>query len=179
MRPPLSHLFGWMVGSAAAWGDGPWRAKTVWIAALVTLLGIGWWLREAAPGREPMASDMAETRPFESSPAPGWDFSQPLPGYVHWSASYVGGFFLGWLFRRFLRLAVAMTALVIMALGAGKYVGWDSSATEEKFRSGAAWVEREADEARDYLTGLLPSTAAAGVGGWLGFRRGRSRRAVG
>ncbi len=179
MRPSLSRLFGSIVGSAAAWGDGPWRAKTVGIAVLVTLLGVGWWLRDAAPAREPVAGAVAETRSVESAPAPGWDFSRPLPAYVPWSASYVGGFFLGWLFRRFLRLAVTMTALVILVLGVGKYLGWDSSATEEKFRSGAAWVEREADEARDYLTGLLPSAASAGVGGWLGFRRGRHRREPG
>ena len=53
----------------------------------------------------------------------GWDFSRPVPGYVRVCASYIGGFFIGWAFRRFLRLALSLVALVALLVGLGKCVG--------------------------------------------------------
>jgi uncharacterized membrane protein (Fun14 family) len=94
-----------------------------------------------------------------------------VPRYVWIGASYVGGFFIGWAFRRFLRLALALVALAVLLVGLGKYAGWNTSPTETKVKERAAWVRHEATAATDYLKSLLPSTSAAAVGAFLGFRR--------
>jgi uncharacterized membrane protein (Fun14 family) len=105
------------------------------------------------------------------APGGSWDFTQPVPGYVRVCASYIGGFFIGWAFRRFLRLALALVAVAVLLVGLGKYAGWSTSSAETKLNERAAWVRHEATAATDYLKGLLPSTSAGAVGAFLGFRR--------
>jgi uncharacterized membrane protein (Fun14 family) len=173
MKPVFSRLLGSILGAAVASGDGPWRAKTVWVAVLITALGFGLWVRDAATndGNSPAtASGIAVSTDGTAKPAT-WDFSRPLPGYAQVSGSYIGGFVLGWLFRRFIRMALALAAGLVLLLGIGKYAGWDAPKTEVRIKEGTAWVEREAVAMKDYLSGLLPSASAAGVGGFLGLRR--------
>ncbi len=132
MKPVFSRLLGSTLGAAVASGDGPWRAKTVWVAVLITALGFGLWVRDAATndGNTPAtASGIAVSTDGTAKPAT-WDFSRPLPGYAQVSGSYIGGFVLGWLFRRFIRMALALAAGLVLLLGIGKYAGWDAPKTE-------------------------------------------------
>lgn len=177
MKPILSRILGATLGAAVAAGNGPWRSRTVWIAVLITALGFGWWLREAAQGNRPAPASSGLSDLPHAAPSGRWDFSRPVPGYVHVSGSYLGGFFLGWWFRRWVRLAFIGAAVAAGLVGAGQHLGWDATGTAEKVQTGAAWVGREAAEARDYLSGMLPSASAAGIGGLLGFRR-RGKPAV-
>lgn len=172
MKPMLSRFLGATLGAAVAGGDGPWRAKTVWVAVLITVVGFGLWVRDAAKGgSEVPAANEISTSSAGTAESTRWNFSDPLPGYVQVSGSCIGGFILGWLFRRFIRLALALAALLALLVGVGKYAGWDSSKAADKIKSGTAWVGREAAEARNYLSGMLPSASAAGIGGFLGLRR--------
>jgi uncharacterized membrane protein (Fun14 family) len=91
--------------------------------------------------------------------------------------SYVGGFFIGWAFRRFLKAAVACAVLIIALLALGRHVGWDTTRAQEQVKRSSAWVQREATETRDHLKGLLPSAAAGGIGVFFGFRRNRKTTA--
>ena len=96
-------------------------------------------------------------------------FNQPLPLTVRAGASYIGGYLIGWTFRRFIRIAVCLTAAVVLLVGLGKYAGCDTAPTEAKVKQGSAAVQQEAKVVRDYLKGLLPSASVGAIGTIFGF----------
>ena len=171
MNPFVQRIVSPVIGVAAASGDGPWRARTVLLALFVVVVGLGFWARDVARGSAPPAPAQATASARQAASGGSWDFTRPVPGYVRVCASYIGGFFIGWAFRRFLRLALALVTLAVLVVGLGKYAGWNTSPAETKVKERAAWVQHEATAARDYLKGLLPSTSAGAVGAFLGLRR--------
>ena len=171
MNSQQQRVLGPVLGAAAASGDGPWRARTVHLALLVVLVGLGFWVHDAAKGSPPPTHVRANMPAERAASGGSWDFVRPVPGYARVCASYIGGFFIGWVFRRFLRLALALVALAVLLVGLGKYAGWNTSSAETEVKERAAWVRHEATAATDYLKGLLPSTSAGAVGAFLGFRR--------
>ena len=159
-------------------GDGPWHAKTVLAAAAVALMGLGLWFSNAVKGHPAAGPGITASDPGSpgtSSAQSNW--SKPVPGYVRVCVSYVGGFFIGWVFRRFLKTAVAGAVLIIALLALGRHFGCDTTRAQEEVKQSSAWVHREATETRDYLKGLLPSAAAGGTGVFFGFRRKRKTTA--
>jgi len=137
-------------------GDGPWRAKTVLAAAAVALIGLGLWFSDAVKGRPAAGPGItaSDTGSPGTSGAPS-NWSRPVPGYVRICVSYVGGFFIGWAFRRFLKAAVAGTALIIALLALGRHVGCDTT------RAGAGQTRQRLGPAgSDRNEGLSPGMAA-------------------
>jgi uncharacterized membrane protein (Fun14 family) len=173
MSPLVQRVIASLFGAAAASGDGPWRAKTVLLALFVVLVGFGFWAREIAKGLPPPTPTHVTAPGNRPASGGGWDFSRPFPAYVRICASYIGGFFIGWAFRRFIRLALALAALAVLLLGVCKYAGWNLAPAETKVKERAKWVQHEAATASDYLKHLLPSASAGAVGAFLGFRRKR------
>ena len=171
MNPLVQRILGSVLGAAAAGGDGPWRARTILLALVVVVAGLGLWVRDSAKGPPPPTPAHVAMSPGQPASVGSWDFARPVPGYVRVCASYIGGFFIGWAFRRFLRLALALAALAVLLAGLGKYAGCNIAPAETEVKERAAWVQHEAADARDYLKGLLPSTSAGAVGAFLGFRR--------
>ena len=178
MSPPVQRILGAVFGAAAAGGDGPWRARTVLLALFVVVVGLGFWLRDVAKGPSPPTAAHVSAPAEPAASGGGWDFTRPVPGYVRICASYIGGFFIGWAFRRFIRVALALIVLAALLVGVGKYAGWNTSPAETKVKESATWVKHEAAAAREYLKGLLPSASAAAVGAFLGFRRKGKRVAL-
>ena len=154
------RLSGTALGAAAATiGERPpWRSKTVLAALLATLVGVGIWI---AQGRATVDS---------SGAGGGFDFHRPLPAWVDFCASYVGGFFIGWGFRRFLKITAMVAAALVGLLALAKYVGMDGAPAEEHIKHGVTLANHGAESAKQFLTGLLPSTIAGGVGIFRGFR---------
>jgi uncharacterized membrane protein (Fun14 family) len=171
MNPLVQRILAPVLGAAAASGDGPWRARTVLLAFFVVVVGLGLWVRDAAKGTAPPTPVHATTSAGQMASGGGWDFSGPVPGYVRLCASYIGGFFIGWAFRRFIRIALALAGLAVLLAGLGKFGGCNTAPAETKVKERATWVQHEAAATRDYLNGLLPSTSAGVVGAFLGFRR--------
>lgn len=171
MSPLVQRILAPLFGAAAASGDGPWRAKTVLLALFVVLVGLGFWARDIAKGPPPPAPAHVTAPGAQPTSGGGWDFSRPFPGYLRICASYIGGFFIGWAFRRFIRLALALAALAALLVGVGKYAGWNVAPAETKVKERAKWVQHDATTASDYLKHLLPSASAGAVGAFLGFRR--------
>lgn len=167
----LQRILGASLGSALGGGDRPWRAKTVLLALVIVVAGMGLWLRDARPGSPAAASGQTKATSTDSGSNRGWDFARPTPRYVLMGVSYIGGFFLGWAFRRFLRLAAALAAVALLIVGVGKYAGWNVAPTEARVKESAFWVGQEATAVRDRVKGWLPSAFAGGAGAWLGFRR--------
>ena len=174
MNPPLQRVFGSVLGAAAG-SDGPWRAKTVLLALFIVVLGLGFWVRDAVKGPPPPSPAHVTTPTEQAASGGSWDFSRPVPGYARVCASYIGGFFIGWAVRRFLRLALSVVILALLLVGVARYAGCDAAPAQSRVKEKASWARHEAVVARDYLKGFLPSGTAGAVGVFLGFwRRDRS-----
>ena len=80
-----------------------------------------------------------------------------------------------WLtFRRFVKLLFLAVILIATLFGAAKFAGCDATPLQSRVGHETEVVKKQAERERDYLKGLLPSSAAAGLGVFWGFWR-RSR----
>lgn len=125
--------------------DPPWNAKSFLTAGVATIGGLASWIG---------------------------NFSSPAVAQI--GGSYLGGFLIGWAFRRALKMA-AMTAAVILAgVAALKATGWvtlDWPWIESQVSQTVQWLHGEAEGVKNLLTGFLPSAGAAGAGSFFGFRK--------
>ena len=90
------------------------------------------------------------------------------------AGSYLGGFLIGWAFRRFLRMAALLAAITLAAVAALKTTGWlnlDWASIETQVSQSMTWLHGEAEGMRTLLAGFLPSAGAAGAGTFFGFRK--------
>ena len=129
----------------AVLADPPWAAKSFLAVAAATIGGLASWIG---------------------------NYSSPAA--VQIGASYLGGFLLGWAFRRFLRIAAMLVAVVLAGIAVMKASGWidvDWSALEAQVGRTVQWLHGEAEGLRNVLTGFLPSAGAAGAGSFFGFRK--------
>lgn len=152
----------------------PWKAKSVWLAAGVAILGTGFW-RSDAPGPQP-APSAQEQAVDAAGPSQSADqgTSPASSAAVNLGVSYIGGFFLGWCYRRFVKVSVMLTCGILAVLMAIKSLGWfetDVASLQDHVREGSSWLGNHAADLNRYLTGLLPSAGAAGFGLFRGFRR--------
>src|SRR4249919_1162050 len=74
--------------------EPPWKAKSVIAAAITAGGGLAAWMG---------------------------DYS---PALFRFGVSYIGGFFIGWMFRRFVKIAVVIAGAAIALLAALKNMGW-------------------------------------------------------
>ena len=169
-------------GSAAAqvWlgavlEDGPWRSKTVIAALLAVLIGMGLWVKDALDDKQRSLSGASANASSAEYRSGRVGLRRPVPGYVRVGVSYIGGFLLGWTFRRFVKIAALATVLVVGVLGLAKFAGCDNSDLRVQVAREATTVTETVKRERDHLKHLLPSATAAGIGVFWGFRR-RSRR---
>jgi uncharacterized membrane protein (Fun14 family) len=157
------------MGGLTGWsGDGPWRSKSVLVALVLAVIGLGLWfadIRNGPPQGE--ANNVAASGPAGSH----WDWSKPFPIYARLSVSYVAGFCIGWLFRKLMRLILVAGALAIAVLAYGKLTGCDLTHTQLQVKRRSEWARHEATAGENYLRHLLPSAAGGGAGAFLGFRR--------
>ncbi len=162
--------------------SAPWRAKSVWIAASLILIGAIFWARDAArtPARPSSTSAPGVSGFAEPAPGVGTGGGQVVCAPRAWPAtcrlgvSYLGGFFLGWALRRFLKATLLLSGAAIALIALGKKLGWldlDWASVENHVRTSLAWIQGEAGSIKQFLTGYLPSAGAAGLGVFFGFRR--------
>jgi len=158
----------------------PWKARSVWVALALMLLGAGLWVKDRTQAEPASATSPASASRFSDSASTGTQSGagrglQPsAPATFRFGASYVGGFFLGWTFRRFLKVTLLLSGAAIVLIAFGKKLGWfelDWVAMEGHVRHSLAWLQGEAGAFKQFLIGYLPSAGAAGVGAFLGFRR--------
>jgi uncharacterized membrane protein (Fun14 family) len=129
----------------AVLADPPWAAKSFVAVAVGTIGGLASWIG---------------------------NYTSPAVAQI--GGSYLGGFLIGWAFRRFLRVAAMMVALMLACIGVMKASGWidvDWSALEAQVGQTVQWLHGEAEGLKNVLTGFLPSAGAAGAGSFFGFRK--------
>jgi uncharacterized membrane protein (Fun14 family) len=95
----------------------------------------------------------------------------PFPFYGTIAASYAGGFMIGRVFRKVVKTAAILAALLLGGLALLNYARVDTTKAKETVKAGSTWVQDQAGRAKDYLLRLLPSGAAAGAGVFVGARR--------
>jgi hypothetical protein len=95
----------------------------------------------------------------------------PFPIYGAIAASYAGGFLIGRLLWRFVKITAIVAALALGGLAVLNRAHVDSSRAREATESGSAWVRNEVSRAKHYLLHFLPSGCGAGLGAFAGGRR--------
>jgi uncharacterized membrane protein (Fun14 family) len=125
--------------------DAPWNAKSVIAAAAATVGGLSSWVA---------------------------DFSSPAVAGI--GGSYLAGFFMGWAFRRFLKMAALIAGGLLACIAVLEDTGWidlDWTAVETQISHAIAAVHQGAEGLKHILSGYLPSTGAGAVGMFFGFRK--------
>lgn len=128
---------------AALLADPPWNAKSFITAAVATAGGLASWVA---------------------------DFSSP--DVARLGGSYLGGFFIGWAFRRFLKMAALIAGGLLAGIAVLENTGWidlDWTTLETQISHGIAAVHRGAEGLKHILSGYLPSTGAGAAGLFFGF----------
>jgi uncharacterized membrane protein (Fun14 family) len=159
----------------------PWRAKSVWLAALLAVVGAVFWFKDAGqrPVQPSSATGLGKSE-FAGAPnAAGGQEQQvsakaKLPATLRLGVSYVVGFFLGWSLRRFVTLTLVVSGAIFALILVAQKLGWmdvDWAGIEGHVRSGVSSVKSEATTVKNFVTGFLPSAAGAGLGVFFGFRR--------
>lgn len=175
----------------------PWQLLSVQIAIVVTLVGAAMWVYAfaTAPKRDAgsnlsgsvgSASFKEGGKPAPAPPSKNGDARAPAsppertvdsaaPATLRLGLSFLGAFTIAYLMRKFLRWSLLIVALAVAAIYLLQKNGvvtlpWDQ--IKGQVQSSASWVESQAGTAKQLLTGYLPSTAAAALGGVIGFLRG-------
>lgn len=130
---------------SALLADALWNAKSVIAAGIATAGGLTSWVADLS-----------------------------LPAVVGIGGSYLGGFFFGWVFRRFLKMAALITGGLLTFLAVLEDTGWidlDWASVETQISHVIAAAHQGAEGLKHILSGYLPSTGAAAVGMFFGFRK--------
>jgi uncharacterized membrane protein (Fun14 family) len=125
--------------------EAPWKAKSVIAAGITTVGGLTTW-----------AADLTS------------------PTMVGIGGSYLAGFFFGWASRRFLRMAALITGVLLAGIAVLDETGWinlDWKSVETQISHAIAAAHQGAQGLKHILSGYLPSTGAAAVGMFFGFRK--------
>lgn len=123
----------------------PWRAKSFLVAGATTVAGLAAWMN---------------------------DMMSPALALI--SASYLGGFLIGWACRRALRLTAIMAGATLALIALLKSTGWidiNWPVIEQNASQSLAWLHGEAEGLKQLLTGYLPSAGAGTAGAFFGFRK--------
>ena len=130
---------------AALLAEAPWNAKSVIAAGLATVGGLASWVA---------------------------NYSSPVVAGI--GGSYLAGFFIGWASRRFLRMAALITGGLLACIAVLEETGWidlDWTSVQTQISHAIAAAHQGAEGLKHILSGYLPSTGAAAVGMFFGFRK--------
>jgi uncharacterized membrane protein (Fun14 family) len=125
--------------------EAPWKAKSVIAAGIATAGGLTTWVADLTS-----------------------------PAMVGIGGSYLAGFFFGWASRRFLRMAALITGGLLAGIAVLDETGWidlDWKSVETQISHAIAATHQGAQGLKHLLSGYLPSTGAAAVGMFFGFRK--------
>ncbi len=125
--------------------DAPWNAKSVIAAGIATVGGLASWVA---------------------------NYSSPAVAGI--GGSYLAGFFFGWASRRFLKMAALIIGGLLACIAVLEETGWidlDWTSVETQISHAIAATHQGAQGLKHILSGYLPSTGAAAVGMFFGFRK--------
>jgi uncharacterized membrane protein (Fun14 family) len=163
------------VGTGALGIRPPWKAKSLWAAMAMALVGGGFYLNSyLSPISSTQVDSSGSGGAVLTQSAPDQTSQAGLPLTLRLGVSYMSGFLVGWVFRRFIRLSILLSTGALGLVALGRKLGWidlDWTLMEGHVHHATAWVQGGAGALKDFLEGLLPSAGSAGVGVLFGFRR--------
>lgn len=132
-----------------------WHSRTLIFMLLLALAGFLFWLR-----RVYVAGSAADNH-LESSLM------------FRFGGSFVGGFLIGWAYRKSIHLATLIFGGLLALVGLAKWSGllhleWDT--ITQSLQDSCTFLQGEALKAEKFLTGLLPSGFAGLAGVFKGAR---------
>jgi uncharacterized membrane protein (Fun14 family) len=160
-----------------------WQSPSVWVAAVLMMLGLGLWGVEAITGGEeegttPSGFDgttsLLESRSQTGEETDSDGLAPMSPAVFRLGAGYLGGFFLGWSLRKFIKLTLLVAGGLVVMLAAFQGLGWfevNWPAVEEHLQLSLSWLQGQASTFKTFITGYLPSAGAGTAGLVVGFRR--------
>ncbi len=168
-----------------------WTAKSLLLAVVISLVGLAFWIRSPGPsptkppasgsGRPATASSFGASESRTAPPPPSGTEAvreklRSAPIGLRYGVSYIGGFLIGYAYRRSLKVAMWLAALTATGIGVLKWSGafdLDWNAVQGQVQEGLGWATQQAEVWRHRLSGFLPS-AGVGLGGiFMGARRGK------
>ena len=162
---------------ASKQGVPPWNAKTLWVAAGLMLLGVVLWIaipRKAPPSTTPSSQATLAEASGDAVATQVYSL-QGSPALFRFGLSYIAGFFLGYGLRRFLKITLIVSAVVVIGFFLTRHFGWvemnlDWAGIEAHLNESFAWIKGQAEALKVFVTGYVPSAAAAATGIVLGSR---------
>jgi uncharacterized membrane protein (Fun14 family) len=155
-----------------------WNAWSLRIAAGMVLVGLLLWVRTPSANHPPDSASAGGAGLAASAAAKdgsGAAVESKSPVLFRLGASYIAGFFFGWACRKSLRLAMLVAGAALAVIATAKCTGMldlNWSSLQSNISQSLAWLRGGLGAARHFLTGYLPSTAAACLGIFMGARRG-------
>ena len=156
------------------WMRPRWHRVVLLLAALGAGMGWAHWGLTAATTSSATTAPAVTVRSVPPAPPPSSPFFAPLARRV--GGSILVGFIIGWMFRTFVRLMSALTALAVGSLTLLSYfhiMNVDLTAAENKTSQASAWVTDQAGRLRDAALAHVHSTIGSAVGLFMGIRRPR------
>jgi uncharacterized membrane protein (Fun14 family) len=161
-----------------------WRSPSLLVALALTLVGVALWLRvpaatpppPAPPPAGSLASGFAATRSAAAPTPPPSDrpfIGKESPLLFRFGAGYLGGFLVGWVWRKSVKAALSLGATALALIAAAKQFGIggaDLQALQSEVAQGVGWLQHQAGALKDWLSGYVPSGVAGVVGLWRGAR---------
>ena len=151
-------------------GNPPWQARTLWIAAGLSLLGLVLWV--TTPAMSSAGQGTLAEAPGEAVVSSVHTL-QGSPALFRFGLSYIAGFFLGYGLRRFLKVTLVISMVVVASIFMMRKLGWvelDWSGIEGHLADSFGWIKGQAEALKVFVMGYVPSTIAAGVGVLFGAR---------
>jgi len=161
--------------SSGRQGNPPWQAKTLWVAAGLALLGLVLWVaipQKAPPPAAPSGQATLAEASGEAVASSVYSV-QGSPALFRFGLSYIAGFFLGYGLRRFVKLTLILSVVAFVAIFFMRKAGWielDWNSVESHLADSFAWLKGQAEALKVFVTGYVPSAAAAGGGLFMGAR---------
>jgi uncharacterized membrane protein (Fun14 family) len=169
-----------------------WHKKVLLLGVVLAIVGFGGQVmgyfagsvsspstrRETSSANVPNSANAFDTRtarPSETDAEPSTPWWQKLsPRATKIGVSLVIGFFVGFLFRAFLKTMAMVTAVIVAILLALSYfnvLNIDFTAAREHYQSAAHWLSDQAWRLKDAIVAHIPSGAAGVFGAFMGMRR--------
>ena len=165
----------------------PWNSKTLILAAIIGAIGVvlsgyAYATRPAVQTTGSAIGDSAMTIGLspKGSGATAPTIEQRIvdragPLMSKFGLSFVAGFFVGYAFKRFLKITAFVTGIALLGLFAAQRAGFITmpwNQVQEQLESGVGWATEHATAYKDAAKAYLPSGVAGAVGIFMGFRRG-------
>ncbi len=156
-----------------------WRSRSLRFMFLVTVIGLALWvyaLATAAPAPPPASADVSAMAAGAAAPPSNRTrlIDESAPATFRLGFSFVVGFFVAYVFRRFIKMLLLVgggIATLLIILKATGFLNIDMTSVQSEVDRGIDAAQEHAFRFKDLILGYVPSGVSAGAGVLAGARR--------